>query len=286
MAPSGEVRRERASGSMSELGLRISSAIVLVALALAATWYGGWFFSALWLAAGIAIIREALVMATVRRRGVLLFVAAAGLVAVSVATRLGMPASSVATAGAATLAAIALAGATTRDRLWALAGWGYAASVVLVPVIVRDRPELGSRAILWMFAVVWCTDIAAFFVGRRLGGPKLWRRVSPGKTWSGFCGGLVVATLAGLAVATIGQPQPGALPFGIASIAAASALASIVSQLGDLGESALKRLFAVKDSGDLIPGHGGVMDRLDGFVAVAFLVGLALLGAHLAGPQG
>jgi phosphatidate cytidylyltransferase len=187
---------------------------------------------------------------------------------------------------AATLVLLALLGATTRDRLWAVGGLAYAAPVALVPIVVRDRPDLGLAGILWIFAVVWATDIAAFFVGRRLGGPKLWPRVSPGKTWSGFAGGLVAGTLAGLAVvlfaAQAGAPLPASLPL----LVVAAALASIASQLGDLGESALKRKCSVKDSGHLIPGHGGVMDRLDGFVAVAFLVGLALFGARLAGTNG
>jgi phosphatidate cytidylyltransferase len=138
---------------------------------------------------------------------------------------------------------------------------------------VRDHPALGIVGVLWLFAVVWTTDIVAYFTGRRFGGPKLWPQVSPKKTWSGFAGGLVAGTLAGLAVPVVARRWGWNPPLGLPALAMLSALASVVGQLGDLGESALKRHFGVKDSGRLIPGHGGVMDRLDAFWAVALLVG-------------
>ncbi|HEX2509931.1 MAG TPA: phosphatidate cytidylyltransferase, partial [Microvirga sp.] len=111
----------------------------------------------------------------------------------------------------------------------------------------------------------------------RFGGPKLWPRVSPKKTWSGFAGGLVGAVLCGSAVAGVATALGWTPLAGLPAVALASAVASVASQLGDLGESALKRHFDAKDSGHLIPGHGGAMDRLDGFWAVCVLVGLALL---------
>ena len=269
-----------------ELGQRILSGIVLILVALATTWMGGWAFAALWGAAGVMMAAEWIAMTAARPRRPLTFAAAAGLVGLAIAVRLGpWPAAPVLVV-AATLVLLALLGATTRDRLWAVGGLAYAVPVTLVPIVVRDRPDLGLAGILWIFAVVWATDIVAFFVGRRLGGPKLWPRVSPGKTWSGFAGGLAAGTLAGLAVALLAARAGQPLPLSLPALALAAALASIASQLGDLGESALKRRFAVKDSGRLIPGHGGVMDRLDGFVAVAFLVGLALFGARLAGTNG
>ncbi len=132
-----------------------------------------------------------------------------------------------------------------------------------------------------MFAVVWTTDVGAFFAGRSLGGPKLWSAVSPKKTWSGFVGGLLGAVAIGTAVAALGPVFGAEPPFGLAAVAVVSAAASLVSQVGDLLESALKRQFSVKDSGHLIPGHGGVMDRLDGFVAVALLVAIALFGSRV-----
>jgi phosphatidate cytidylyltransferase len=124
-----------------------------------------------------------------------------------------------------------------------------------------------------LFAVVWVTDIAAYFAGRMIGGPKLWPRVSPKKTWSGAVVGTIAAVAAGLAVVAVvagAQPWP--------ALAAVCLVLSIASQAGDLAESALKRRFGAKDAGKLILGHGGLMDRLDGFIAaavVAALIGVA-----------
>src|SRR5215207_68801 len=172
-------------------------------------------------------------------------------------------------------------GRSWRDRSWAAGGFTYAAVIAVVPPLVREHPRLGLVAILWMFAVVWLTDIAAYFAGRRFGGPKLWPRVSPKKTWSGFFGGLVAGVAAGGVVVLVAGRFGVAAPVSFAIVVLFSAVASVLSQLGDLGESALKRRFGAKDSGVLIPGHGGVMDRLDGFWAAAALIGLVLAGVQL-----
>jgi len=155
--------------------------------------------------------------------------------------------------------------------VWMIAGLLYAGVVLLAPIILRRDPALGFVAILFLFAVVWGTDIAAYFAGRALGGPKLWAAVSPNKTWSGALGGalggvvtaLLVVTVAGLVIAPM--------------LVLVALVLSIASQAGDLLESALKRQFGAKDASDLIPGHGGLMDRLDGFltaVLAAVMVGL------------
>jgi phosphatidate cytidylyltransferase len=178
---------------------------------------------------------------------------------------------------AATLVLGVAVARTARGRLWTVLGLLYAVVIAVVPPLVREHPDLGLVGLLWMFAVVWTTDIAAYFTGRRLGGPKLWPRVSPKKTWSGFVGGVAAGTLAGILVTLAGQRFGWRPPAGIGLIALGTAVASVASQLGDLGESALKRKYDVKDSSHLIPGHGGVMDRLDGFWAVAFLVGLGFV---------
>lgn len=124
--------------------------------------------------------------------------------------------------------------------------------------------------LIFLLVVVWTTDISAYFIGRVLGGPKLWRRISPNKTWSGAIGGLVFAIAAGVVQALVtGQGQ-------IVAWAAFAAFLSIASQAGDLFESAIKRRFDVKDSSRLIPGHGGIMDRVDGLVAAA--IAAAILG--------
>jgi phosphatidate cytidylyltransferase len=265
----------------SELGARVASAIVLGIVFLLATYVGGWPFALLWLVAGVAVLFEWTAMARVEPRSVAVTALGISLMALT-AVYLGTESWSA--SGVVLLAGVALAlalGASRRDRLWAAAGFAYAAILVLVPPLIRDDPALGLVGILWMYAVVWATDIAAYFTGRRLGGPKLWPRVSPKKTWSGFIGGLVAGVAAGVAVAVAATLWGWTAPVGLATIVLISAFASAVSQLGDLAESAMKRYFDVKDSSHLIPGHGGVMDRLDGFWAVALLGGLLFAGTGL-----
>jgi phosphatidate cytidylyltransferase len=260
----------------TELGARIVSAIILAALVLLATWYGGLPFAVIWLAAGLAILAEWIGMARVEPRWTLQLILSAGLVALMAAYRAPVsPATGVALFGLGLALALFL-GQTARHRLWAAAAFACAAVLIVVPPAVRDDPALGLVGVLWMFAVVWTTDIAAYFAGRRFGGPKLWPQVSPKKTWSGFAGGLLAGTLAGVAVPVVARGWGWSPPIGLPAIALLSALGSVVGQLGDLGESALKRHFGVKDSGRLIPGHGGVMDRLDAFWAVALLVGAVM----------
>jgi phosphatidate cytidylyltransferase len=265
----------------SELGSRVASSLVLIAITLLLTYWGSWPFALLWLAAAIVIALEWTGMSRVEPRRLVQVLLGATLAAL-IANHLldGNLANGAAILVIGGLGAVVLA-RTVPGKLWALAGLGYAAVIALVPPLLRDHPGFGVTAILWMFAVVWATDIAAYFTGRRLGGPKLWPRVSPKKTWSGFLGGLVAATVLGVAVVRMAVGLGAEPPFGLGAAAALSAMASVASQLGDLGESALKRKFAVKDSGHVIPGHGGVMDRLDGFWAVALLAGLALLTMRL-----
>jgi phosphatidate cytidylyltransferase len=159
-----------------------------------------------------------------------------------------------------------------KRSVWLIAGAGYAAVVFAAPLALRLDARFGLFAIVFLFAIVWTTDIAGYFAGRAVGGPKLAPAISPKKTWSGAIGGtggaVLVAILAARWVGT----------FNLVAIAGVALLLSVVSQIGDLFESAMKRHFGVKDSSRLIPGHGGVMDRLDGFwaaVLVAAVIGLA-----------
>ena len=162
---------------------------------------------------------------------------------------------------------------------WMLAGLAYASVLLLGPVILRGDAALGLVAILFLFAIVWGTDIAAYFAGRALGGPKLWPAVSPKKTWSGAIGGTLGGIAAGLAVLAVAG-----VTLSPPVVAVALAL-SVVSQGGDLLESAIKRRFGAKDASQLIPGHGGLMDRLDGFLtAVLAAVMVGLIRGGLDGP--
>ena len=146
---------------------------------------------------------------------------------------------------------------------WMMAGLVYAGAMLLAPVILRHDAALGFVAILFLFAVVWITDIAAYFAGRTFGGPKLWPAVSPKKTWSGAIGGTIGGVIAGLLVARF---------CGLAiapMLLLVAVVLSVISQAGDLLESSIKRHFGAKDASQLIPGHGGLMDRLDGFLTAA-----------------
>jgi phosphatidate cytidylyltransferase len=151
----------------------------------------------------------------------------------------------------------------------------YAGALLLALVFIRSDAEFGFIAIIFLFAVVWATDIFGYFVGRIMGGPKLASSISPKKTWSGAIGGLLGSLAAALAIAMTTRKASllPALTLGL--------VLSVVAQAGDLFESQLKRRFAAKDASGLIPGHGGVMDRLDGFLAAA--VAMALFGMARAG---
>jgi len=168
--------------------------------------------------------------------------------------------------------------ARARDRwLWLVAGGFYAAVTLIAPVTLRGlRPDqaYGFSAIVFLFAIVWITDIMGYAVGRAVGGRKLWRAVSPNKTWSGAIGAVVGALVSGLAVAAWDG-------MALAPIAILAMILSMVAQGGDLFESAIKRKFGAKDTSDLIPGHGGLMDRLDGFIAAALAA--ALIGVWRGG---
>jgi phosphatidate cytidylyltransferase len=147
----------------------------------------------------------------------------------------------------------------------------YVGLAAVAMVWLRRDGDLGMRAVMFVFLVVWTTDIMAFTFGRAIGGQKLWPAVSPNKTWSGFLGGVGSSALVS---ALFSMVVPGA-NWGL--LAAVGLVLGIVAQAGDLAESALKRQFGFKDASHIIPGHGGVMDRMDGIVAVAAAAGLLAL---------
>lgn len=140
-----------------------------------------------------------------------------------------------------------------------------------------DAPH-GFAAVLFLFAAVWATDIAAYAAGRAIGGPKLWPAVSPKKTWSGLIGGVLAGTAAGTFCAIYFAGAPAGLAAFTAMVLA------LISQAGDMAESALKRGFDVKDSSDLIPGHGGFMDRVDGLIAAVAAAALFAILTNVAAP--
>ncbi len=145
------------------------------------------------------------------------------------------------------------------QKRWRLIGLFY----ILIPIysVIKIR-LLDADVLLWMFSIIWATDIFAFFAGRTFGGPKLAPDISPNKTWSGLAGGLIASMLIGLMSALM-------FSGGVVFFVIVSALLSLIEQASDLLESKIKRIFGVKDSGNIIPGHGGVLDRLDGMMLLA-----------------
>ena len=246
-----------------DLALRVCSAFVLAPLAVAAAYVGGWPFALFWGLAGLGVLWEwtSLVMPTDRQ-----FVRMTGAAALALAfvfASTSRLAAAIVVLAMATLAAAVLA--PPERRGWIAAAIPYAGALGIASVVLRADGAAGFTAIVFLFAVVWTTDIVAYFVGRAVGGPKLLPQLSPKKTWSGAFGGMAAAVVAALVVAQVAG-YAGLLPIALLAI-----VLSICSQLGDLFESFLKRRFGAKDSGHIIPGHGGLMDRLDGYVAAAIV---------------
>jgi phosphatidate cytidylyltransferase len=262
---------------MSNLQLRVISAVVLAVVVLAITWLGGAPFRLLAGVIGAATLFEWLTMSRPASTSSNRTIAAVGLALSLIPMAVG--ATAVATHAILLLAivAVGLHGFATGATLWATGGLAYAGLSALSLAYLRDADTPGLIAILFLFAVVWATDILAYFVGRAVGGPKLAPAISPGKTRSGALGGAVGGVIAGVLLAiTAGVPN-------LMAIAVAALVLSIVSQAGDLFESWVKRRHGVKDSGWIIPGHGGVMDRVDGLVAAGFA--LYVLGSLLGGME-
>jgi phosphatidate cytidylyltransferase len=162
-------------------------------------------------------------------------------------------------------------------RQWTATGFVYAAAAQVASILVRFDQTSGFAALMLVLLVVWVTDIGGYFAGRGLGGPKLWPRVSPKKTWAGAIGGFAASLVIAAGAAALGVGKTGPLLLLGAAL-------SVASQLGDLFESAVKRRFGVKDSSHIIPGHGGLLDRLDGFVAAVVLA--AIFGVLRGGVDG
>lgn len=259
-----------APAGVSNLTLRIASAAVMAPVAIGAAYLGNWSFSVFWTAASIAVLWEWTTLACGPAQVLLLVSGAVGLVIAAVDEMwLATPVAAVLPIGLGALAAAIFA--PRERRIWVIAGVGYAGVMLLAPLLLRNDPALGFAAVMLIFAVVWSTDILAYFGGRAIGGPKLCAAISPKKTWSGA----VTGTLGAMAI-SIGV----LMLFGTFNWTAIAVLAfvlSVLSQAGDLLESWVKRHFGAKDASHIIPGHGGVMDRLDGFWAAAFaacLIGL------------
>ncbi|GGA82295.1 phosphatidate cytidylyltransferase [Brucella endophytica] len=261
---------------MSNLQTRIVTAIILGVVTLLITWVGGTWFTLLAIAIGAAVYHEwvslTAVCQTVLSR-VFGWIWLALIAAFLLWDGRALPAIGLLLLGAVLMAILAW----KSGKAWAPTGLLYAGLPAISLSLLRGDEPFGFGAIVFLFAVVWATDIAAYFTGRAIGGPKLAPRFSPNKTWSGAIGGAVAGVAAGVLAVMVMMPPEG---FLVPLLALAL---SVVSQMGDLAESWVKRVFGFKDSGRLLPGHGGFMDRVDGLVAAAVL--LYLIGAIFAEPD-
>jgi phosphatidate cytidylyltransferase len=262
----------------SNLRIRVASATVLVPTVVAAVWFGDVWYLGLILV-GVALLAREWAEMSARRSvlGVALAIGAAVAISVIVAFRghyyITWPVVVVGAAAAALMAR----GAVER-RVDAAYGVIYIAPAVIAMIWLR-RMDAGLSWTLLMFTVTWFADIFAFATGSLLKGPKLWPRYSPNKTWSGFFGGLVAASLGAIGIVALSQVLPALPDLRLAwpVAAAIGLLGGLATMAGDLWESILKRRFGVKDSGDLIPGHGGMLDRVDGLMFAAIVVAGARL---------
>ena len=242
-----------------DLRPRVVAAGVMASCALAVAWIGGFLFATFWWLASVVVLWEWQRLVGGER---LVERVAGGAAALAIATLAAMHNSILGVAAALALGAAAVGWIAGRRRgPWVAGGLLYSGALAASVGLLRVSPSFGMAAILWLFAVVWGADIAAYFAGRLIGGPRLWPSVSPGKTWAGAIAGAFAGAVLGLMLAAWTNRVASLFWLGLATV--------IVSELGDLFESALKRRFGVKDSSGLIPGHGGLMDRLDAFTAAS-----------------
>ena len=254
----------------SEVLLRLASALVLAALALGAAIASPWSFLVLIIVAGVIVAWEW--GRLVRGEGLdrVAIIEAATVAAVALLLTLGRP-------GLGALAflvgagAVVLSSSSSGHLAWSFGGLLYAVLPAAALAFLRSDVSLGAVAVLYLFAVAWATDTASYAAGRLIGGPKLAPRISPRKTWSGFIVGALTPALVGYLFA-LTLKDTSAWRLALASVALA-----LACQLGDLLESAVKRHFGAKDMSQLIPGHGGLLDRIDGLLIAAILAGLIAL---------
>jgi phosphatidate cytidylyltransferase len=259
----------------TDLGTRAVSAIILAPAALAGIWFGGVAYQALVAAAAVGLAIEWVHLcghSAIRPAGLAVL---GGVLAGAICSAAGFACIGLASLG---LAAVVVSLLTRQVTL--PLGLPYVGLCAISMIWLRADPSAGRSNLLVLLLLVWAGDIGAYLTGRFVGGPRLAPLISPGKTWSGAAGGLVAAVTVGLLSALLLQPST----WGVTSFARVACLAaglSLVAQAGDLLESRIKRHFGVKDSGHLIPGHGGLLDRLDAVLAAA---PIAAVLALVAGP--
>ena len=272
--PSGGA--SNAPGGSSDLMPRLVAGVVMAIVAVALAWAGLAPFGLLIVVAALLMCWEWGRVVRGTEYGAAFYVHAAAIAIAVALSAFGHPALGLGAVVAGFVLLLVMP--FVENRLMSAVGALYVGLPAVAILWLRGDEPLGFLAIVFIFAVVWGSDIGAFAAGRGLGGPKLWPRVSPKKTWSGFIGGLTAGLIGGAVVALA---VPGASP---AALGATGLALAMVAQLGDLAESALKRRFGVKDSSSIIPGHGGVMDRADSTVAVSVVIAIVALLVNPASP--
>lgn len=265
-----------------DIGLRAASAFVLAPAAVVAIWAGGfWFLALMLLACALLAVEWAMMSASAAWR-LMAGAVAFGLFASVISAYVEQLSLALVMLVFCAAAAGLFARSRGQEALDAAYGVLYLGWPAILLIWLRDgSSESGLAWTVSAFIIAWSSDSLAYLVGSLLGGPKLWPRFSPNKTWSGFIGGLAAGTVAGVLLATF--LDMGISPGWGALLGLAAALATMA---GDLWESALKRRYGVKDAGKLIPGHGGLLDRVDGLMFAVVIVALARLLVITLGGQG
>lgn len=266
-----------AAAKWGDLGIRALSAAVLIPAVLADVWAGGIWFHLFVALIGILMAQEWVNI--VHKDNPLQFAlhAAGAMCGALLPLDIGLAGGLLAIAVLTALSAAAARRDDPQGPAWRYLGVPYVSLPPIALVVLRDDPAYGVASIVLVMLMVWAADTLAYFAGRIIGGPKLAPRISPKKTWAGMGGAMVGSAMAALGVGiALGVPA-------LWMLLLVAALLAVVEQAGDLFKSAMKRHYGVKDSGRLIPGHGGVIDRVDGLVAVA--TAAALIGTLRAGME-
>ena len=273
-AASGGTAPRVASQASRELRLRAISVLVLAPFVLVAVYLGGAVFQALVAGTAALMAWEWERLCNGGRFTVSGMLMVTGAVAVILAIALGRADVAALLGAAATIAVYAVTAAARRpDPRWVALGMVVIATTAGAIVWLRLSPLVGAAGLLWFIGVVWATDLGGYVVGRTVGGPRLAPVVSPRKTWAGLAGGMAFAAAWGFAAS---QFWHFATPWKLAFLALVLA---VIEQIGDLSVSVVKRRYGAKDSSNLIPGHGGVLDRTDGFLVAAPVLVVLIVAA-------
>lgn len=266
----------------AEIGIRAASALVLAPAAVLGIWAGGvWFLGLMMAACGLLAVEWAMMSARHAWR-VMAGAVAFGLFAAMIAAHIEQLSLSLVMLVFCAAAAGLFARSRGQEALDASYGVLYLGWPAVLLIWLRDgSTDVGLYWTVFAFVIAWSSDIMAYLVGSTVGGPKLWPRFSPNKTWSGFIGGLAAGMVAGALMATFFD-----MGLGMVWGAALGLATAIATMAGDLWESALKRRYGVKDAGNLIPGHGGLLDRVDGLMFAAVVVACGRLIMLLAERAG